>query len=176
MHQPTLAGERLALRPLRESDAAAVYMACQDEAFQRFTNAPVPYRIEHARDFIAGSDARWRTRSGCAFAVVDQGDHLMGSCGTPSLDPDRRWARLGYWVAPWARGVGVASEALDTLSTWLLTQVGFATLELEIEPGNVPSLAVAARAGYVKAPDVTWEEHRGTARSFTIWQRTARSR
>ena len=60
----------------------------------------------------------------------------------------RRRGETGYWTAPWARGRGVATEALSLLSVWALENLGLRRLDLYAEPENEASHGVALRAGF----------------------------
>ena len=102
--------------------------------------------------------------------MVDGADRVLASCGAPSVKPEAGWADVGYWVAPEARGHGVATKAVRVLAGWLIESVGLRTVVLEIEESNAASLAVARAAGFVQTPSVHWEEHRGTTRPFTLWR------
>jgi RimJ/RimL family protein N-acetyltransferase len=55
---------------------------------------------------------------------------------------------VGYWVAPQARGRGVASDALVTLSRWAFESLGMGRMELATDPENVASQRVAEKAGF----------------------------
>ena len=61
---------------------------------------------------------------------------------------DRAW--LGYWVAPAARGRGVASRAVRLLADWGFRGLGLARIELTCGPDNVASQRVAERCGFTR--------------------------
>ena len=85
--QPVLTDGRVMLRALEPGDVGAVFLVCQDEAIQHFTRVPVPYLEEHARGFVAQGAARWRTREGVSFAVVDAATgEFLGACGLVHVD------------------------------------------------------------------------------------------
>ncbi len=54
---------------------------------------------------------------------------------------------FGYWLAPQARGRGIATRALCLIAEWSLAQ-GLLRLELFTDPDNAASGAVARRAGF----------------------------
>ncbi len=56
---------------------------------------------------------------------------------------------LSYWVAPDARGRGVASAALATAAFWAANTFGKPMLELLTHPQNIASQRVAQNAGFV---------------------------
>ncbi len=55
---------------------------------------------------------------------------------------------VGYWLAPEARGRGVATRALRLAVAWAFAERGVELLELLAEPENEPSCRVAERGGF----------------------------
>ncbi|MEV5338406.1 GNAT family N-acetyltransferase [Streptomyces sp. NPDC052676] len=85
------------------------------------------------------------------FVLVRQEDARavggMGFHGPP--DEDGR-AEIGYDLATSARGRGYATEALRALSEWALARTDVRSLFATVEPANLPSQRVVARAGFRK--------------------------
>lgn len=145
---PTLEGDGVRLRPWVPADIDGVTAACQDPEIQRWTTVPVPYLREHAVQFV-GSDApeRWADRSGALFCVAAPDDRVLGSCALVSVDPHRRVAEVGYWVAAEERGAGVARRAAAAIVAWAMGDGGMRRLEFHVAPGNRPSRAVVEALG-----------------------------
>jgi RimJ/RimL family protein N-acetyltransferase len=57
---------------------------------------------------------------------------------------------VGYWVAPQARGRGVATAAVRLLSAAAFEQLDLIRLDLIVAVGNVASVRVAEKAGYTR--------------------------
>ena len=57
-------------------------------------------------------------------------------------------ARAGYFVAPSARGRGIAAAAMTALTRFAWTIPALDRIELYIEPWNLASIRTAERAGY----------------------------
>ena len=150
LNTETVRTERLLLRPFRPEDVDPVFRACQHPDLQRWLTAlPSPYTREAAADFVTGIAPRGRaagTDLGCA---IDVDGELVGSCGMHNLTTGRLGPEIGYWVAPWARRQGYASEAADGLARWALER-GAPRVHLFADVGNEPSLATARRAGFVQ--------------------------
>ena len=146
--QPTLNGRRVRLRPWRADDAGAVYEACQDPEIQKWTQVPVPYRIQHAEHFVGELAPRTWGEGGGLFAVepVDGGS-LVGSMGL--LPPTDGFAQAGYWTAPGHRGRGLTGEALRVLAAWAFHEVRLHRVELLVDPATTGSRRVAESAGFV---------------------------
>ena len=62
----------------------------------------------------------------------------------------REWqaGELAYVVAPFARGRGIATDALKLLTRWAFDQLGLQRLQLKADPDNAASQRVAEKAGY----------------------------
>lgn len=148
---PTLTGARVVLRTWRADDADAVYEACQDADIQRWTTVPVPYLHEHAVGFVGDHvPGEWAARRGaplCIAAPAD--DRVLGAVGLVRVDERDLIGEIGYWIAPWARGQGVATEAVALVAGWAYDELGLARLELLIDPDNTASRSVADRAGFL---------------------------
>jgi RimJ/RimL family protein N-acetyltransferase len=134
------------LRALRESDVAQLVEACADPLIARFTRVPSPYTLEHAYAALepAGDEIR--------RAVVAAGDEarLLGLCSLLRFAPDGRSCEVGYWLAAWARGRGVATRAVELLCAWGFEHLSLERIELHAHASNPASRAVAARAGFAE--------------------------
>ena len=83
------------------------------------------------------------------WAVRDaQSDALVGRVGLMRLLADEYTAEIGYWTAPWARGRGIASEAVRLAADHGFESLGRHRLEIRHVPGNDASCGVANRAGF----------------------------
>lgn len=147
--------ERLLLRPYRASDADAVLAAANDESIQQWLPLPSPYTFDDARSWTTILAPGMRERGeGIEWAAVrlEGGEHegFVGSFGLKRLDWRARTGEIGYWVAPWASGLGFATEAVIAIARWFLVDEGFERLELRAAPGNAASQRVAEKAGFTR--------------------------
>lgn len=142
---PTLVGRGLRLRAWISSDADAVFEACQDPDIQRWTTVPVPYLRSDAAGFVGVmAPDQWADRNGALFCIAAMDDdRVLGSCGLVAIDDENRVAEVGYWVAPEARGTGVARRSVELLAAWALGDGGVHRLEIYVDPDNVASSTVA---------------------------------
>jgi RimJ/RimL family protein N-acetyltransferase len=142
-------GETVRLREPRESDAPLVIEACSDPKTQRFLpGLPDPYTNDDALWWInEATEAAWAA-GGASYAIADPlTDEMVGSIALRLMVEARHQGEVGYWVAPWARGRGIATDATATITNWAF-QHGFARIELLTEHENVFSQRVAMAAGY----------------------------
>lgn len=146
----TLETPRLLLRAYRAEDAADVALACRDELTQRWLPLPNPYTDADALAWCTQISPSFRiSGEGIEWAAERRSDgRLIGSFGLKRTDWRARTSEIGYWVAPWARGEGLAVEALLAIARWLLLDQGFERLALRTAPGNAASQRVAEKAGF----------------------------
>jgi RimJ/RimL family protein N-acetyltransferase len=145
-----LAADGLLLRAWRDTDAEAVYQACQDPLIQRFTTVPVPYLREHAQRFVTEqTDAGWAAGTSALLGIFDAGSgELLGSHGLVRLDLPDRSAELGLWIVPAARGRSVAERATRAVAHWAFEVLRLRLLTWWAVVGNQASKLVAQRVGF----------------------------
>ncbi|MGO1694721.1 MAG: GNAT family N-acetyltransferase [Arthrobacter sp.] len=144
-------GEGIILRPWSRGDTESIHRACQDPEIIRWTTVPHPYTQEHAASFADHSAMTWNERTGAPFAVVDETtDAVLASCGLVDVDPANSTVEVGYWVAPWARGRGVATAAARAVTRWAIEELGAQRVSLEAASANIGSQKVALNAGFTR--------------------------
>lgn len=141
-----LRGDEVVLRSWRVEDAPAVATACQDREIGRWLpSLPSPYTEADARTYVEACIAAGGDRY--PFAIVDhESDRLLGSIDIHVSSS--RNGHIGYWVAAEARGRGVCTAALRTLSRWALEELELGRLELLTDPDNRASQRVAEKVGF----------------------------
>ncbi len=135
----------VSLRQANETDTNWIFDACQDAEIQRWTMVPKPYSLTDAQEFVKTSSIEQSK-----FVIVDAAKQLgLGTIAVHSVNAESGEASAGYWVAPWARRQGVATQALQQLVAHARTLNGASTLTLEISPGNAASRGTAAKSGFI---------------------------
>jgi RimJ/RimL family protein N-acetyltransferase len=148
---PPLGDAVVALRPWRETDVPALLNAFTDAWFQRFSDWAPETETDAHRHLATYEQARERGEQ-IEFALVEPRSHGVvlggGSLNSVDLEPGR--AAVGYWLAPHARGRGVATHAVRLIAQWAFDDVGIARLELTCGPDNLASQRVAERCGFTR--------------------------
>ncbi|HVZ10180.1 bifunctional GNAT family N-acetyltransferase/(deoxy)nucleoside triphosphate pyrophosphohydrolase [Rhodopila sp.] len=143
--------ERLTLRPLLASDAAAMHRLVNDwEVTRTLAELPYPYPRELADDWIGVT--RKQIDDGHAYHLAITGhegekETLVGVVGL-TLDRAARTGRLGYWVGKAFWGHGVATEAAGRLTRWGFANLTLDRIRAEVTPANLASCAVLRRIGF----------------------------
>src|SRR6187200_2728893 len=118
--------ERLLLRPLRESDAPALYEMFADPTVMRYWSSPPWTSIEQAHASIARDLAGLASGENLRLGLERlEGNRLIGQCTLFNLSTVCRRAEIGYALASPAWGQGYMNEALKAL-----VRYGFEQLDL----------------------------------------------
>ena len=162
--QPVLPVEQsLSLRPWAVTDAGAVIAAYADPQIRRWHARTVETEVE-ARSLIERWRSAWSAESGANWAVVrarqvraaevraaaheaERGE-VLGRIALRMIDTDQGRAECAYWIAPDARGDGIATKALGALAAWAFGEAGFHRLFLVHSTANDASCRVALKAGF----------------------------
>lgn len=145
-----IAGGGLRLRALRGGDIDDVAAACVDPLTQRWLPLPRPYTRETALAFVSDFAVAQRdSGDGVVFAVEVDG-RLHGCIDLKHTDWNAATTEVGYWVAPWGRGAGLAGRAAAVLARWALTEQGMERVEIRAAVDNVASQRAAEVAGFTR--------------------------
>ena len=144
------------LRHLYYDDVEWIFDACQDEAIQRWTLVPRPYSFEDAAWFIENQPEY-------VTMVIEETESSMplGLVSIHDIDEVTREASIGYWVAPWGRGMKAASAAVKLLIASITPDENIHSVIAYIAEENTASRRTIERSGFVEV-----EREWGKAREF----------
>jgi [ribosomal protein S5]-alanine N-acetyltransferase len=138
------------LRAFRGDDVPWLFEACQDPEIQRWTTVPRPFLAHDAVEIVTNAADSLRAGTEHRLCIADaERDEALGFIGLKPIVDGR--AEIGYWLAPDGRGRGAATEALLALADWSSRELGVVETYLRISPGNVASIALARRCGYIES-------------------------
>jgi RimJ/RimL family protein N-acetyltransferase len=102
------------LRPLTEADVSAFVMALEDGAISEGAyHGHLDGGEGVVRAYLARNAERMESGDAVLLGVWEaNAQRLSGSTMLFRIDWDERVAELGFWIAPWARGRGLARTAL----------------------------------------------------------------
>jgi RimJ/RimL family protein N-acetyltransferase len=144
--------DRLLLRAYELADVDENLEMFDDEESHRWTPAPHPYTRDDSEQWCGRvANLARSVGDGLNWAAADgETGRLVGSFGLKHTDWQARVTEVGYLVAPYARGNGIASEAVAAISRWVLVDQGFRRLQLTAAVGNTASRRVARKCGFVE--------------------------
>ena len=135
---------RLLLRRFRLGDAEDVYAYARDPEWARFLAVEQPYERQHADAFVAELVlAKWRKRPARA---LEKDGRVVGGL---SLWLARRNARaeLGYDLARWLWGRGLAAEAASAVIDEALRRLPIQKITATASAANVRSTRLLEKLG-----------------------------
>ena len=145
---PRLAGPTTVLRPWRATDAPVLAAAWRDPVIRDRLRVPEPADEAAASRWISQREQAWAEGRSVDLAVTDlPSGQVIGEVGLSRLDPVRRAALVGWWIAEGWRGRGRAGEAVRLVLDWALSEGPLQAVMAEIDSDNPASAAVARRAG-----------------------------
>jgi RimJ/RimL family protein N-acetyltransferase len=146
----TLRGDGFVLRPLHVEDAPDVALAASDELTMRWLPLPRPYTEDTALAFITELAPGQQAEGAGIVRAIEERGRLAGCIDLKKTDWRAGVTEVGYWVAPWARGRGLAGRATRLLADWALREHGLERVELLAATGNVASQRAAEMAGFAR--------------------------
>lgn len=139
----------LLLRPWQPADAPQVRRALTEPAIARWNPVAGTVDLASARSWVQRR-ADWTDGTHASLAVTDPDDGaLLGSVSLHRISREEGDAAIGYWTVAEARGRGLASLAVATLTGWAFRTLGLHRIELCHAVVNVASCRVAEKAGYL---------------------------
>jgi RimJ/RimL family protein N-acetyltransferase len=121
--------------------------AMREPAVALWNSSPLAAaNLDGAREWVRRR-ADWSSGDHASFAVADpETKALLGSVSLHKNSDDD--ASIGYWTVEAARGRGLATRAVGTLTGWAFQQLGLHRIELCHAVANPASCRVAEKAGY----------------------------
>lgn len=145
----TLHTVRLRLRPLCDSDAAALLAIFSDPRVMRYWSTPPWAGLDPAQAFIARSREEARSGDALRLGIERRADaQLIGQCTLFGFVQPSRRAEIGYALAASAWGQGLMHEALSALVGHGFGALKLQRIEADIDPRNAASARCLERLGF----------------------------
>jgi RimJ/RimL family protein N-acetyltransferase len=164
MAPPVLVTERLTLRAHSRDDLADSRALWADAIVTRYIGGR-PFTDEEVWTRLLRYVGHWSVLGyGYWVARETATTRFVGEIGFADyrreIDPPFDGApEMGWVVAPWAHGRGFASEAVRAALAWGDANLRVPRVVCMIDPGNDPSLRVAARHGFVEYARTPYKGH-----------------
>jgi [ribosomal protein S5]-alanine N-acetyltransferase len=150
MQIPTLATDRLLLRPFRMDNVPAVERMLSTPHVAEYTlSFPHPSPPGFAHDWIS-RHARWAERGiHLQWAIALRNDTPVGAIGI-ALRTDPHHGDIGYWIGPDYWNNGYATEATKAVIAYGFDTLGLPRIQASCFVGNDASARVLQKAGMVE--------------------------
>ena len=165
--QPVLEGERLRLRPLRETDWAALFAVASDPRVWEVHPCNDRWQEPVFREFFADALAK-----GGALAVIDKATgEVIGSSRFQGYDPDKSLVEIGWSFlarAYWGRGYNAEMKRL--MLAHALRFVERATFRVGAD--NIRSRKAMGKIGGMLLDRVDMVDYRGQQLPHVVFEIT----
>lgn len=159
------------LRKFADRDAHLAFELAEDPYIPLIGSLPAEPTIKQALEWIHRQRGRYTEGAGLSFAIADAAsDTAVGAIGLWLRNLSAGRSTIGYSIAPAHRGRGMASDALNALTTFAWTIPALHRVELYIELWNTGSVHVAEAAGYQREGLLrSHQEIGGTRRDMLLY-------
>jgi RimJ/RimL family protein N-acetyltransferase len=142
---------RLSLRPLVESDAAALLQVHAEPRVMQFSNTPPWTSLEQAQELIEGSRS-WLSlgTAVCLGIVPKDATGLIGTCTLFDISRSSQRAEVGFLLGLSAWGRGYMTEALAALLNYAFGELGLNRIEADTDPRNLAATRVLEKLGFMR--------------------------
>lgn len=160
--------DKIALRPFDTTDREALAKLCNNKKIWDHVRdyLPYPYTLSDADSFIAFCQSLTPTQN---FAITYEG-RFAGTIGIePQKDVYKLSAELGYWIGEPFWGKGIATQAVNLITTYGNEKLGLIRFFSSVFEFNKASMRVLEKAGFQKEGiakkaiiknNIIWDEHK----------------
>ncbi len=149
-----LRGERVLVRPYRESDAPDLYEAIvesREHLRPWLAFADQHQTVDESRDVIVRGMATWLLREDMLVGLWDAlTGRYVGSSGLHPRDWDAGVFEIGYWIRQSVEGRGYVTEAVRLQTDFAFAQLGANRVFIRCDARNTRSAAVPRRLGFAQ--------------------------
>lgn len=164
-----LSDGRVTLRPAAERDIPDILVA-HDQDPRLYSDRGLkrpPTGAELGREMEAAAELRATGTSETLTILEGSSDECIGQIYLYDIDWDHARAAIGIWLAPAARGRGLASAALRLAVRWLFDEWALERIELTTLPENEGMIRAARACGFT-AEGVLRDRDRDRGRRLDI--------
>ncbi len=137
------------LKPWAPADAASLVQHANDHEVWRFLRDRFPHPYT-ARDAGAWISRQAAVSPPLEFAITLDGQAVGGIGLVPGTDVERVSAEVGYWLGRAARGKGLATQALHSITAYAFEALGLLRVWATPFGFNTDSVRVLERVGYTR--------------------------
>ncbi len=143
----------LCIRPFREKDGPAFVEAVLESVATVGVWLPWchgNYSIVEAEAWFGYCEGQLQAELSYELGIFHAAtSELLGGVGINQINQDHNFANEGYWVRQTQQRKGIASRAVQIISSFGFRQLDLTRLEIVAAEGNLPSRKVAEKVGAV---------------------------
>ena len=140
--------QRLLLRPVRLTDAQAMFDYASDPQMTRFVTWPVHRTLDDTYRFLSNVVRQYELGPVTTWGIVDNSTNVfIGTIGCHGIDRDNLRTEAGYAIARAHWGRGLMTEALRAWIDMMFRHTDLNRIEAFYTPENCASGRVMEKAG-----------------------------
>ena len=146
-----LVGDRVSLRPWRESDAPALFdlVTRSREHIGRWMSWSYTYRsVDDARAFVRLAASEWSPTRDLDLGIFDREGGLLGGVRLHPARCEGPAFSIGYWLGATYEGQGYVTDAVRLVIPFAVNALGATRLFITCDARNRRSANVARRCGF----------------------------
>ena len=146
---PRLRGTRLDLRPLRATDAPAIFEIFGDPKVAKYWSSEAMRSIDEAVELLDEIRQYFESRVLFQWGICSRdADEVFGTATIYQLDLVNRRAEIGFALKSACWGQGLATEAVSLLIAFAFDGLKLHRLEADVDPNNAASLHLLEHQGF----------------------------
>ncbi len=146
---PTLKGQRVKIRWLKDADLPALFKIFSDSEVTRYWSSPPLQHRDDAEKLLDDIRSLFQSRTLFQWGVVRvEDDAVIGTCTLARLDATHGIAEVGFALARDRWGRGYMKEALPLMIDFAFSRLELRRLEADVDPRNIASLRLLERFGF----------------------------
>ena len=150
-HLPVIQTPHLILRPVRRSDARAMYEYSKDEEVARYVLWEPHRSLMDTREVIGDIKRQYRHGWPSSFAIaLADTDKMIGSIGFIWINAENRSAEVGYSLSRSYWNLGYMTEALKAVLEYSFDTLMLHRIEAQHDIRNPASGQVMKKAGMMQ--------------------------
>jgi len=148
-HLPTIAADRVCLRPVTTDDTDQLYRIFSHPEVMRYWGAPALADRNAARALVFEIQEGFAQRSMLKWGLaLRHSDELIGTVTLFNLNLDNGRAEIGYGLGREHWRKGYITEALQSLIKYSFEVLDLRRLEADVDPRNTASIRTVERLGF----------------------------
>jgi len=151
MDLPVITANGIVLRPITDTDTAALFHHFSNDTVTRYMDIPSFSDISEASQIIHLFHENLAKGTGMRWAITIPGHpELVGTCGLHNLNKAHYKGEVGYDLHPDYWGKGIMTNAIHEVLLYAFDQLQLNRVEAFVDPANTSSSNLLRRVGFEK--------------------------
>jgi ribosomal-protein-alanine N-acetyltransferase len=148
---PEISTDRLILRRMTMKDAQDIFEYSRDPEVARHVLWTAQKHISEAKEYVRYMTKRYRDDLPSSWGIIDkESGRLVGTIGYMAFSEENASVEIGYSLARWLWGKGLATEALRAVIDYTFEAMDINRIEAQHELTNSSSGRVMEKCGMKK--------------------------